>query len=230
MMHVDLVFWTIRWMSGGYHLEKQAVAFSSWACCTKGLRCNIFLYWPNDIPQESFEIPRGQSSREGDIELGERGLQNSGELGLENFFKKVALVCSLCKRDVNVTNFFCSSLFLPFFYILFFCMWNLIHIWFDSIKQTIFLFLSFSRFRRLKNKMTSLTCNSKNSRYLLVLFSYSWLFCGQETCNWCLTNQFLKERKHNQGLLHARRGSPLSCGIEPTRNASVTECLGSMML
>lgn len=114
MMHVNLVFWTIRWMSGGYHLEKQAVALSSWACCTKGLRCNIFLYWPNDIPQESFEIPRGQSSREGDIELGERGLQNSGELGLENFFKKVALVCSLCKRDVNVTNFFCSFIFSSF--------------------------------------------------------------------------------------------------------------------
>ncbi|KAJ9693778.1 hypothetical protein PVL29_009641 [Vitis rotundifolia] len=43
----------------------------------------------NDLLSESFEIPRGQASREGDIELGERALQNSGELGLENFFKKV---------------------------------------------------------------------------------------------------------------------------------------------
>ncbi|KAH9728499.1 Syntaxin-132 [Citrus sinensis] len=35
----------------------------------------------------SFELPRDQSSRGGDIELGAQ--MNSGELGLENFFKKV---------------------------------------------------------------------------------------------------------------------------------------------
>ncbi|KAI4348461.1 hypothetical protein L6164_009184 [Bauhinia variegata] len=40
----------------------------------------------NDLLSESFEIPRGQGV--GDIELGEYG-RNSGELGLDNFFKKV---------------------------------------------------------------------------------------------------------------------------------------------
>jgi syntaxin 1B/2/3 len=39
--------------------------------------------------QDSFEIPRGQASRGGDIELGANAPINSGELGLENFFKKV---------------------------------------------------------------------------------------------------------------------------------------------
>ncbi|WCJ43614.1 Syntaxin-132 [Euphorbia peplus] len=39
----------------------------------------------NDLLSESFEIPRGQGSREGDIEMG----TNSGELGLTSFFKKV---------------------------------------------------------------------------------------------------------------------------------------------
>ncbi|XP_022718870.1 syntaxin-132-like [Durio zibethinus] len=41
----------------------------------------------NDLLTESFEIPRGQGSRGGDIELGAQ--MNSGELGLQNFFKKV---------------------------------------------------------------------------------------------------------------------------------------------
>lgn len=41
----------------------------------------------NDLLGGSFELPRGQSSRGGDIELGTQ--MNSGELGLENFFKKV---------------------------------------------------------------------------------------------------------------------------------------------
>lgn len=40
----------------------------------------------NDLLTESFEIPRRQDSRGGDIEL---GIQNSADLGLENFFKKV---------------------------------------------------------------------------------------------------------------------------------------------
>ncbi|KAJ8771684.1 hypothetical protein K2173_026861 [Erythroxylum novogranatense] len=39
----------------------------------------------NDLLTESFEIPRDQSSRGGDIEMG----MNSGDLGLESFFKKV---------------------------------------------------------------------------------------------------------------------------------------------
>ncbi|KAH9728498.1 Syntaxin-132 [Citrus sinensis] len=41
----------------------------------------------NDLLGGSFELPRDQSSRGGDIELGAQ--MNSGELGLENFFKKV---------------------------------------------------------------------------------------------------------------------------------------------
>lgn len=43
----------------------------------------------NDLLADSFEIPRGQSSRGGDIELGANLQTNSGELGLENFFKQV---------------------------------------------------------------------------------------------------------------------------------------------
>jgi len=39
----------------------------------------------NDLLKGSFELPRGQSSREGDVELGEQG----GDQGLEDFFKKV---------------------------------------------------------------------------------------------------------------------------------------------
>ncbi|KAF9661198.1 hypothetical protein SADUNF_Sadunf19G0043000 [Salix dunnii] len=39
----------------------------------------------NDLLSDSFEIPRGQGSRGGDIEMG----MNSADLGLENFFKKV---------------------------------------------------------------------------------------------------------------------------------------------
>ncbi|GMH26568.1 hypothetical protein Nepgr_028411 [Nepenthes gracilis] len=42
----------------------------------------------NDLLSESFEIPRGQGPSGGDIELG-TNVANSGELGLENFFKKV---------------------------------------------------------------------------------------------------------------------------------------------
>ncbi|XP_065852176.1 syntaxin-132 [Euphorbia lathyris] len=39
----------------------------------------------NDLLSASFEIPRGQGARGGDVEMG----MTSGELGLDNFFKKV---------------------------------------------------------------------------------------------------------------------------------------------
>ncbi|KAF8099031.1 hypothetical protein N665_0254s0032 [Sinapis alba] len=39
----------------------------------------------NDLLKGSFELPRGESSRQGDVELGEQG----GDQGLEDFFKKV---------------------------------------------------------------------------------------------------------------------------------------------
>ncbi|XP_021721283.1 syntaxin-132-like [Chenopodium quinoa] len=42
----------------------------------------------NNLLSDSFEIPRGESSRGGDLEMGEN-LQNSGELGLQIFSKKV---------------------------------------------------------------------------------------------------------------------------------------------
>ncbi|KAK7380628.1 hypothetical protein VNO78_33143 [Psophocarpus tetragonolobus] len=42
----------------------------------------------NDLLTESFEIPRGQGYGGGDVELGQY-VRNSGELGLESFFKKV---------------------------------------------------------------------------------------------------------------------------------------------
>ncbi|CAN7113878.1 unnamed protein product [Brassica rapa subsp. narinosa] len=40
----------------------------------------------NDLLKGSFELPRGQSSREGDVELGEQG---AADQGLDDFFKKV---------------------------------------------------------------------------------------------------------------------------------------------
>ncbi|CAB93709.1 syntaxin-like protein [Arabidopsis thaliana] len=43
----------------------------------------------NDLLKGSFELPRGQSSREGDVELGE---QQGGDQGLEDFFKKVQVI------------------------------------------------------------------------------------------------------------------------------------------
>ncbi|KAK8661341.1 hypothetical protein V6N13_052234 [Hibiscus sabdariffa] len=43
----------------------------------------------NDLLSESFEIPRGQVSQGGDIELGAQSQTNADELGLQNFFKKV---------------------------------------------------------------------------------------------------------------------------------------------
>ncbi|KAH0907709.1 hypothetical protein HID58_039536 [Brassica napus] len=39
----------------------------------------------NDLLKGSFELPRGESSREGDVELGEQG----NDQGLDDFFKKV---------------------------------------------------------------------------------------------------------------------------------------------
>lgn len=41
------------------------------------------------ILQDSFEVPRDQASRNGDIEMGTQLAQNSGDLGLDNFFKQV---------------------------------------------------------------------------------------------------------------------------------------------
>ncbi|KAL2456763.1 putative syntaxin [Forsythia ovata] len=43
----------------------------------------------NDLLTDSFEIPRDQASRNGDIEMGTQIAQNSGDLGLDNFFKQV---------------------------------------------------------------------------------------------------------------------------------------------
>lgn len=42
----------------------------------------------NNLLSDSFELPRGESSRGGDLEMGENQ-RNSGELGLQNFSKKV---------------------------------------------------------------------------------------------------------------------------------------------
>ncbi|KAG1326329.1 syntaxin-132 [Cocos nucifera] len=43
----------------------------------------------NDLLTDSFELPRGEASRGGDVELGTQVPTNSGELGLEGFFKQV---------------------------------------------------------------------------------------------------------------------------------------------
>ncbi|XP_010914389.1 syntaxin-132 [Elaeis guineensis] len=43
----------------------------------------------NNLLTDSFELPRGEASRDGDIELGTQVPTNSGELELEGFFKQV---------------------------------------------------------------------------------------------------------------------------------------------
>ncbi|XP_010941767.1 syntaxin-132 isoform X3 [Elaeis guineensis] len=43
----------------------------------------------NNLLTDSFELSRGEASRDGDIELGTQVPMNSGELGLEGFFKQV---------------------------------------------------------------------------------------------------------------------------------------------
>lgn len=41
------------------------------------------------VQQDSFELPRGDASRDGDIEMGAQVPMNSADLGLEGFFKQV---------------------------------------------------------------------------------------------------------------------------------------------
>lgn len=43
----------------------------------------------NDLLTDSFVVPRDETPRNGDIEMGTQQPINSGELGLDNFFKKV---------------------------------------------------------------------------------------------------------------------------------------------
>lgn len=45
--------------------------------------------------QDSFEILRGQTSRNDDIELGSQAPKNPAELGLEGFFKQVSISITL---------------------------------------------------------------------------------------------------------------------------------------
>lgn len=78
--------------------------------------------------QDSFEIPRGQASRGGDIELGAQASMNSGELGLESFFKQV-LWLDFClpwtswedKRSMSFASFS-------------FCIYLIIHLYMGFIK------------------------------------------------------------------------------------------------
>lgn len=65
-------------------------------------------YWFNNFFQESFEIPRGQASRDGDIEMGANAPMHSGELGLENFFKKVSFIDII--SAVSPYETFCFSM------------------------------------------------------------------------------------------------------------------------
>lgn len=48
-----------------------------------------FLLSPASL-QGSFVAPRGQANRNGDIEMATQRTVHSGELGLQNFFEKVA--------------------------------------------------------------------------------------------------------------------------------------------
>ncbi|KAH7654252.1 syntaxin 1B/2/3 protein [Dioscorea alata] len=43
----------------------------------------------HNLLTDSFELSRGQTSRDGDIELGTQIVTNTGEIGLDDFFKKV---------------------------------------------------------------------------------------------------------------------------------------------
>ncbi|KAI4330584.1 hypothetical protein MLD38_028861 [Melastoma candidum] len=53
----------------------------------------------NDLLSDSFEIPRGQPSRDGDIELGAPPM-NTGDDGLQNFLNKVRDI----KKQVEKVN------------------------------------------------------------------------------------------------------------------------------
>ncbi|MQM01102.1 hypothetical protein Taro_033848 [Colocasia esculenta] len=51
--------------------------------------CSSFMSLHYSLSRDSFELPRGQPSRDGDIEMGTQPQMNSAELGLESFFKQV---------------------------------------------------------------------------------------------------------------------------------------------
>ena len=61
--------------------------FDYWNSCIfdKDIRFLMFVHWCDDGLQDFFEIPRGQPSRNIDIEMGTQALDQ----GLESFFKKV---------------------------------------------------------------------------------------------------------------------------------------------
>ncbi|XP_043702362.1 syntaxin-132-like [Telopea speciosissima] len=54
----------------------------------------------NDLLSDSYEIPRGQASRGGDIELGTQAPMNSGDLGLDNFFKQIQTI----EKEIDKLN------------------------------------------------------------------------------------------------------------------------------
>ncbi|CAN8256898.1 unnamed protein product [Cochlearia groenlandica] len=57
----------------------------------------------NDLLKGSFELPRGQSSRERDVELGEQG-GGGGNQGLDDFFKKVQDIDKQYEKLNNLLN------------------------------------------------------------------------------------------------------------------------------
>ncbi|XP_028554803.1 syntaxin-132-like [Dendrobium catenatum] len=77
----------------------------------------------NNLLTDSFELPRGQSSREGDVELGLQGSMHSSELGMEGFFKQVQEIDKqieklsklLTKLQVRDSNIFLFCFILSFF-------------------------------------------------------------------------------------------------------------------
>lgn len=57
----------------------------------------------NNLLTDSFELPRGQSSGDGDIESG-RQVQNSSDMGLERFFKQVQDIEKQIEKLSNLLN------------------------------------------------------------------------------------------------------------------------------
>lgn len=68
----------------GLKEKKRSIYVADWSFRIEACWVSVDL-----MLQDSFEIPRGQASRGGDIELGAQASMNSGELGLESFFKQV---------------------------------------------------------------------------------------------------------------------------------------------
>ena len=149
--------------------------------------------------QDSFEIPQGQASRGGDIELGAQASMNSGELGLESFFKQV-LWLDFClpwtswedKRSLSFSSFS-------------FCIYLIIHLYMGFIKlismvlpsyvydfYTISWCLQVTEIEKQYGKLDNLLKKLQVRIYTFHIPSWRRLLCHLPACHNCLANHVFK--------------------------------------